>query len=82
MSSSRRQIRCVGLLACLQIWQHHRACYHDCGCTRQFIDFPLFDLVCNIALPCAVDSAAINLFNRCMPATEKDYLTSATGTSR
>jgi hypothetical protein len=31
-----------------------------------------FDAVPNIALPCAVDSAAINLLNRCMPATRND----------
>lgn len=56
-------------LACPLIWKHHRECYHDCGCTSEFIDYLAFDAVCNIALPCAVDSAAINLVNRCMPAT-------------
>jgi hypothetical protein len=55
--------------ACLLIWQHHRDCYHDCGCASPFIGYPAFDGVCNVALPCAVDSAAINLLNRCMPAT-------------
>jgi hypothetical protein len=59
-------------MACLMIWQHHRDCYHDCGCASEFIGFPAFDAVCNIALPCAVDSAAINLLNRCMPATKTD----------
>jgi hypothetical protein len=58
--------------ACLLIWQHHRDCYHDCSCASEFIDYLAFDAVCNIALPCAVDSAAINLVNRCMPATKKD----------
>jgi hypothetical protein len=59
-------------LACPIIWQHHRDCYHDCGCASEFIDYLAFDAVCNIALPCAVDSAAINLLNRCMPATKDD----------
>jgi Domain of unknown function (DUF4157) len=59
-------------IACPLIWKHHRECYHDCGCASEFIDYLAFDAVCNIALPCAVDSAAINLVNRCMPATKKD----------
>ncbi|MGH7511735.1 MAG: DUF4157 domain-containing protein [Gemmatimonadales bacterium] len=59
-------------IACLIIWKHHRDCYHDCGCASAFIDYPAFYAVCNIALPCAVDSAAINLVNRCMPATKTD----------
>ena len=59
-------------IACLIIWKHHRDCYHDCGCASEFIDYPAFYAVCNIALPCAVDSAAINLLNRCMPATKND----------
>jgi hypothetical protein len=59
-------------IACPIIWQHHRDCYHDCGCEREFIDYLAFHAVCNIALPCAVDSAAINLLNRCMPATKND----------
>jgi hypothetical protein len=58
--------------ACPSLWKHHRDCYHDCGCASQFIDYLAFDAVCNIALPCAVDSAAINLLNRCMPATKND----------
>jgi Domain of unknown function (DUF4157) len=59
-------------IACPLIWKHHRDCYHDCGCASEFINYLAFDAVCNIALPCAVDSAAINLLNRCMPATEND----------
>ncbi|MDB4897992.1 MAG: hypothetical protein JWN15_4254, partial [Firmicutes bacterium] len=59
-------------IACPIIWKHHRDCYHDCGCASEFVDYPAFDAVCNIALPCAVDSAAINLLNRCMPATKND----------
>ncbi len=59
-------------IACPTIWKHHRDCYHDCGCTSEFIDYLAFNAVCNIALPCAVDSAAINLLNRCMPATKND----------
>lgn len=58
--------------ACLIIWQHHRDCYHDCGCASEFIGYPAFDGVCNVELPCAVDSAAINVLNRCMPATKDD----------
>jgi len=57
-------------LACLQIWKHHRDCYAGCGCAHTFVDFLAFDAVCNIALPCTLDSAAINLMNRCMPATK------------
>jgi hypothetical protein len=53
--------------ACPIIWKHHRDCYHDCGCAGAFIGYPAFDAVCNIALPCAVDSAAINVLNWCMP---------------
>jgi hypothetical protein len=59
-------------LACTQIWKHHRDCYADCGCTHTFVDFPAFDAVCNIALPCAADSAAINIMNRCMPEAKGD----------
>jgi hypothetical protein len=59
-------------MACPIIWKHHRDCYHDCGCASTFIDYLAFDAVCNIALPCAIDSAAINLLNRCMPATKND----------
>jgi len=59
-------------IACPLIWKHHRDCYHDCGCASEFIDYLAFDAVCNIPLPCAVDSAAINLLNRCMPATKND----------
>lgn len=59
-------------IACPLIWKHHRDCYHDCGCASEFIHFLAFYAVCNIALPCAIDSAAINLMNRCMPATEND----------
>lgn len=59
-------------IACPLIWKHHRDCYRDCGCASGFIDYLAFDAVCNIALPCAVDSAAINLLNRCMPATKND----------
>jgi hypothetical protein len=59
-------------LSCPLIWKHHRECYHDCGCASEFIDYLAFDAVCNIALPCTIDSAAINLVNRCMPATKKD----------
>jgi hypothetical protein len=59
-------------IACVTIWKHHRECYHDCGCASEFIDYLAFHAVCNIALPCAVDSAAINLVNRCMPATKDD----------
>lgn len=59
-------------IACLNIWKHHRDCYHDCGCASEFIDYLPFYAVCNIGLPCAVDSAAINLLNRCMPATKND----------
>ena len=59
-------------IACPLIWKHHRDCYHDCGCASGFIDYLAFNAVCNIALPCAVDSAAINLLNRCMPATKND----------
>jgi len=59
-------------IACPFIWKHHRDCYHDCGCASEFIDYLAFDAVCNIALPCAADSAAINLLNRCMPATKND----------
>jgi hypothetical protein len=55
-------------IACPLIWKHHRDCYHDCGCASEFIDYLAFDGVCNVALPCAVDSAAINVLNRCMPA--------------
>lgn len=58
--------------ACLIIWQHHRDCYHDCGCASEFIDYLAFDGVCNVELPCAIDSAAINVLNRCMPATKND----------
>jgi len=57
---------------CPTIWKHHRDCYHDCGCASGFIDYLAFNAVCNIALPCAIDSAAINLLNRCMPATKSD----------
>jgi len=56
--------------ACPIIWKDHRECYHDCGCASEFIDYLAFNAVCKIALPCAVDSAAINLVNRCMPATK------------
>jgi hypothetical protein len=59
-------------IACLQIWKDHRDCYHDCGCASEFIDFPAFYAVCNITLSCAVNSAAINLGNRCMPATKNN----------
>jgi hypothetical protein len=59
-------------IACPLIWKHHRDCYRDCGCASGFIDYLAFDAVCNIALPCTVDSAAINLVNRCMPATKND----------
>ena len=59
-------------IACPLIWKHHRDCYHDCGCASEFIDYLAFDGVCNVALPCAVDSAAINLLNRCMPAPKND----------
>lgn len=59
-------------IACPLIWKHHRDCYHDCGCASEFIDYLVFNAVCNIALPCAIDSAAINLVNRCMPATKSD----------
>ena len=58
-------------LVCPIIWQHHRDCYHDCGCASPFIAYPAFDAVCNIPLPCSVDSAAINLVNRCMPGTDR-----------
>ena len=58
--------------ACLLIWKDHRECYHDCGCTRAFIDYLAFNAVCNIALPSAIDSAAINLLNRCTPASPDD----------
>jgi hypothetical protein len=58
--------------ACPIIWKHHVDCYRDCGCASGFIGYPAFDAVCNVALPCAVDSAAINGFNRCMPETEHD----------
>ena len=58
--------------ACPMIWKHHRDCYHDCGCASEFIDYLAFDAVCNIPLPCTIDSAAINVLNRCMPATEND----------
>jgi hypothetical protein len=58
--------------SCVLIWKHHRECYHDCGCASEFIDYLMFDAVCNIALPCTIDSAAINLLNRCMPATKND----------
>jgi hypothetical protein len=58
--------------ACPIIWKHHRDCYHDCGCASEFIDYLAFDAICNIATPCAADSAAINLLNRYMPATKKD----------
>ena len=37
--------------ACLMIWKDHRDRHHDCGCTREFIDYPAFHAVCNIALP-------------------------------
>jgi hypothetical protein len=53
--------------ACPLIWKHHRDCYRDCGCASAFIGYPAFDAVCNVALPCAVDSAAINVLNWCMP---------------
>jgi hypothetical protein len=56
--------------ACPLIWQHHRECYRDCGCASGFISYPAFDGVCNVALPCAIDSAAINVLNRCMPDTK------------
>lgn len=56
--------------ACPLIWKHHRDCYRDCGCASAFIGYPAFDAVCNIALPCAVDSAAINVLNWCMPPTK------------
>jgi hypothetical protein len=59
-------------IACPIIWKHHRDCYHDCGCASEFIEYLAFDAVCNIALPCAVDSAAINVLNRCMPARKND----------
>jgi hypothetical protein len=59
-------------VTCPIIWKHHRDCYHECGCASEFIDYLAFNAVCNIALPCAVDSAAINLVNRCMPATKSD----------
>jgi hypothetical protein len=59
-------------IACQLIWNHHRDCYRDCGCASEFINYLAFHAVCNIALPCAVDSAAINLLNRCMPATKND----------
>jgi hypothetical protein len=58
--------------ACILIWKHHRECYHDCGCESEFIDYLAFNAVCNTPLPCAVDSAAINLTNRCMPAKKND----------
>ena len=58
--------------ACPIIWRDHRECYHDCGCASEFIDYLPFRLVCDKSLPCAVDSAAINLTNRCMPATKGD----------
>ena len=57
-------------IACPLIWKHHVDCYHDCACAHGFIGFPAFDGVCNVLLPCAVDSAAINVLNRCMPAPE------------
>jgi hypothetical protein len=59
-------------IACLSLWVHHRDCYRDCGCARGFIDYPAFNAVCKVGLPCSVDSAAINLMNRCMPATRDD----------
>jgi Domain of unknown function (DUF4157) len=58
--------------ACWILWIHHRDCYHDCGCASEFIDYLAFNVVCNTPLPWAVDSAAINLLNRCMPATKND----------
>jgi hypothetical protein len=59
-------------IACWSLWLHHRDCYRDCGCDRSFIDYLAFNAVCNTGLTCSVDSAAINLFNRCMPATKDD----------
>ncbi len=59
-------------IACLSLWVHHRDCYRDCGCDRRFIDYPAFNAVCKVGLTCSVDSAAINLMNRCMPATKDD----------
>ena len=59
-------------IACAHIWKHHRDCYAGCGCDHTFVDFPAFDAVCNIELPCTLDSAAINLMNRCMTAKKDD----------
>jgi hypothetical protein len=42
------------------------------GCAREFIDYLAFYAFCKMALSCAADSAAINLLNRCMPATKND----------
>jgi hypothetical protein len=56
---------------CPEVWKHHRECYAVCGCDNSFIDFLAFDGVCNVALPCAVDSAAINVLNRCMKNWKK-----------
>jgi Domain of unknown function (DUF4157) len=58
--------------ACVAIWTHHVDCYRDCGCAHQFIELLGFYGVCKNALPCALDSALINLANRCMPATKND----------
>jgi hypothetical protein len=54
------------------VWKHHVDCYRECSCDNGFITFPAFDVVCTSPLTCATDSAAINVFNRCMKSGDND----------
>jgi outer membrane protein OmpA-like peptidoglycan-associated protein len=64
-----------GIGRCRTIWEHHVACYRDCGCANAFIDFRHFFPMCDQPFGPEFVSWSIGRWNPCMgPRTKPSVL--------
>lgn len=51
---------------CHDMWEQHVECYRECGCANEFINYPVFSVMCRSPFPCFVVGGSIEWFNACM----------------
>ncbi len=51
---------------CHDMWEQHVECYQECECENEFINYPVFSIMCRTPFPCALVGTSIDWFNACM----------------
>ena len=51
---------------CHDMWEQHVECYRECGCNNEFINYPIFSVMCRMPFPCLIVGGSISWFNACI----------------